>query len=82
MEAVAVRRKYILATNVSPTEFGLEITTAEGRYFVPWGECSDRLANASPLERSILELLPSGYGVHWPLLDEDLAVGPLVEGRK
>ena len=23
---------------------------------------------------------PSGYGIHWPLLDEDLAVGPLVAG--
>ena len=24
------------------------------------------------------ELSPSGYGIHWPLIDEDLAVGPLL----
>jgi hypothetical protein len=22
---------------------------------------------------------PSGYGIHWPLLDEDLAIGPLLQ---
>ena len=21
---------------------------------------------------------PSGYGIHWPLIDEDLAAGPLL----
>ena len=26
-----------------------------------------------------LELSPAGYGIHWPLVDEDLAVGPLIK---
>jgi hypothetical protein len=37
------------------------------------------LARASWLERSRAERSPSGYGIHWPLLDEDLAVGPLLK---
>ncbi|MBZ5586599.1 MAG: DUF2442 domain-containing protein [Acidobacteriia bacterium] len=30
------------------------------------------------LERSRMELSPSGYGIHWQLIDEDLAVAPLL----
>jgi hypothetical protein len=30
------------------------------------------------LERNRAELSPSGCGIHWPLIDEDLAVGPLL----
>ena len=35
---------------------------------------SPRLANASATERERFELSPSGYGIHWPLLDEDLSI--------
>lgn len=33
-----------------------------------------RLANASPTERSLVEVSPSGTGAHWPMIDEDLSV--------
>ena len=46
---------------------------------IPWKNCSDRLARASHDERIRAVLSPSGYGIHWPLLDEDLAVGPLLK---
>jgi len=45
---------------------------------IPWERCSERLARASLIERSRAELSPSGYGIHWPLIDEDLAIGPLL----
>ncbi len=41
-------------------------------------KCSERLARASMLKRNQALLSPSGYGIHWPLIDEDLAVGPLL----
>jgi hypothetical protein len=31
------------------------------------------------LEREYVEVSPSGYGLHWPLIDEDLAVTPLLK---
>src|SRR5438445_5354778 len=34
-----------------------------------WERCSERLASASLIERSRAELSPSGYGIHWPLMD-------------
>ena len=53
--------------------------TETGTVSISWEQCSGRLALASPLERSRAILSPSGYGIHWPLIDEDLAVGPLVQ---
>ena len=40
---------------------------------------TERLANASESERSVMALAPFGLGIHWPLVDEDLYVPRLVE---
>jgi len=32
------------------------------------------LLNASDIERETFEISPSGYGIHWPLLDEDMSI--------
>jgi hypothetical protein len=38
-------------------------------------EISKRLANASTVERERFEISPSGYGIHWPLIDGLLGIG-------
>jgi len=35
---------------------------------------SEKLANASDIARNKYEISPSGYGIHWPLIDEDLTI--------
>ncbi|MBN7813319.1 DUF2442 domain-containing protein [Algoriphagus sp. H41] len=35
---------------------------------------STRLFKATAEERNLYENSPSGYGVHWPLIDEDLSL--------
>jgi hypothetical protein len=73
--------KPILAKSIHTTHEAL-IVELDGRTVaIPWTECSSRLAPAGDTERAIAELSPSGYGIHWPLLDEDLAVGPLITGH-
>jgi hypothetical protein len=67
-----------LAKAIKTTPDALVVLTEGGSVTIPWAQCSDRLAHASAIERSRAELSPSGYGVHWPLLDEDLAVGALL----
>jgi len=69
----------ITAKSVEPSPEALTITTERKTYRIPWEQCSARLARADWVERSRLELSPAGYGIHWPLLDEDLAVGPLIK---
>ncbi len=44
----------------------------------PLADVSPRLAAASRQERERFEISPSGYGIHWPLLDEDLSVDGLL----
>jgi hypothetical protein len=40
-------------------------------------DISDRLRLASDAERSVFVISASGYGIRWPLLDEDLSVDGL-----
>ena len=37
-------------------------------------DISPRLAQATVQEQQTFEVSPSGYGIHWPLLDEDLSM--------
>ena len=68
----------VLARAIETTPEALVVTTENGSYSIPWERCSERLVRASLAERSRAELSSSGYGIHWPLIDEDLAVGPLL----
>jgi len=36
-------------------------------------EISSKLLNANSIERTTFQISPSGVGVHWPLIDEDLS---------
>jgi hypothetical protein len=39
---------------------------------------SPLLHQASEKEREMFEISPSGYGIHWPLLDEDISIDALL----
>jgi len=39
---------------------------------------SKRLLKASKKDRETYKVSPSGYGIHWPLIDEDLSVDALL----
>ena len=48
------------------------------KYSFPLADVSRRLADASCAEREKYEISPSGYGIHWPLIDEDLSIDALI----
>jgi hypothetical protein len=77
-EIVQSKTKPVLAKAIETTPEALVVILESGPVSIPWEKCSERLARASLIERSRAELSPSGYGIHWPLIDEDLAVGPLL----
>lgn len=55
------------------------ILTVDGReYSFSLSAISTRLAKASRHERDVFEISPSGYGIHWPLIDEDLSIDGLL----
>ena len=54
--------------------------TVDGQpYRIRWDDCSPRLRRATFEQRKHLEVSPSGYGIHWPEVDEDLAITPLLQ---
>ena len=40
---------------------------------------SSKLLKASKIQRDNYEVSPSGYGIHWPMIDEDLSIDGLLE---
>jgi Protein of unknown function (DUF2442) len=54
----------------------LTIDGQEKRFHV--SDISPALQQASEQERNLFEISPSGYGIHWPLLDEDLSIDGLL----
>lgn len=40
---------------------------------------SHKLLAAPELERNKFQISPSGYDIHWPLIDEDLSVKGLIQ---
>lgn len=51
----------------------------DGReYTFDLADISPSLLRASPEERMGYEISPSGYGIHWPLINEDLSVDALL----
>jgi len=75
---VLSKAKPVLAKAIETTPEALIVIVDSGSVSIPWEKYSERLAHASLVERNRAELSPSGYGIHWPLIDEDLAVGPLL----
>jgi hypothetical protein len=76
--------------NVQSIDFkgDLIMLVVDGKtYQIPIHEASPRLAQASegvgaasPLEnRQLYRIAPSGYGIHWITLDEDLSINGLLK---
>jgi hypothetical protein len=54
----------------------------DGRHYeVDISSLSERLASATLAQRQNFVVSPSGYGIHWPDLDEDLSVDGLIGGK-
>jgi hypothetical protein len=51
-------------------------------YRVDLPAISSRLANAKHAVRHSYTISPSGYGVHWPDIDEDLTIAGLIKAAQ
>jgi hypothetical protein len=56
----------------------LYLTIEDKSYRIRWEDCSPGLAKANLSQRQRMDIAPSGYGIHWPEIDEDLAITPLL----
>jgi hypothetical protein len=55
------------------------ILTVDGStYSIPIDRASKRLVQATEAERRLYQISPSGYGIHWFTIDEDLSIDVLI----
>jgi len=66
----------ISVTGVSQTHLYLSVNRKP--FSIRWEECSPRLSKATISQRLSLRILPSGDGIHWPEIGEDLVITPLL----
>ena len=69
----------ITAIGIATTDDELVIRLAGRDVRIRWESCSPVLAAATTEQRRRAELSPGGYGIHWPMLDEDISVGGLIK---
>lgn len=51
-------------------------------YSFDLSKISERLRRASEKEVGNFRISPSGYGIHWPLVDEDLSIDGLLRSSQ
>ncbi len=71
-------KKYHDVKNIQFTAKTLKINIDGKQYEFDLHTISERLAKASERERERYNISPSGYGIHWPLMDEDLSIDGLI----
>ena len=71
-----------LAQDVKVTNDTLIVDLADGRTLSVPASWYPRLAHGTAAERAQWELIGRGHGIHWPKLDEDIAVEDLLAGRR
>ena len=69
------------ATGVEITENTINVELNDGRSLSVPLSWYPRLEHASIEERNEWELIGSGYGIHWPKIDEDISVEALISGK-
>jgi len=67
------------AVNVRFTETAVLFSLADGREISAPLAWFPRLRDASEIDRNNWRLIGKGIGVHWPDLDEDIAVKTLMQ---
>lgn len=61
------------------TEHSLILQVDGKEYTFDLKKISTKLFSANDLQKNLYTISPSGYGIHWPLIDEDLSVDSLLK---
>ncbi|MFN5458695.1 MAG: DUF2442 domain-containing protein [Bacteroidota bacterium] len=59
----------------------LILQTDEKFFKIALEKLSVKLKNADDFQRSFYKISPSGYGIHWPLIDEDISVEAIIKSQ-
>ena len=60
--------------NISFEQSNLLLVIDGKQIKVSLDDISKKLKQADEFQRNFYKISPSGYGIHWPLIDEDISV--------
>ena len=72
-------KQFYEVKNINITKDMLILTIGNSEFSFLLNDVSDKLSKANAVERNAFEISPSGYGIHWPLIDEDLSVDAILK---
>ena len=81
MPSSVLREREALAQKVRVTADELFVELVDGRTVSVPAQWYPRLAHGSVAERQNWQIIGRGTGIHWPDLDEDIAIEDLLAGR-
>ena len=74
-------RVYPAIIGVEATRQMITVELSDGRRVSAPTAWFPRLADAPAKYLKIYEISPSGYGIHWSELDEDISIKAFIEGQ-
>ena len=77
-EKIVSKNKYHDIERIEFAEDRMLLKVDGKGYSYELAKISAKLLKASNTERERHQFSPSGYGIHWPLLDEDLSIDGLL----
>jgi hypothetical protein len=70
--------KHHTVQNLTFDQENMILSVDGATYKIPINQASKRLAQATEAERKLYQISPSGYGIHWLTIDEDLSIDGLI----
>ena len=71
-------KKYHIVQTLEFTVNSMILKVDGKKYVFRISDISEKLTQASKAEREKYEISPSGYGIHWSMIDEDLSIDALL----
>jgi Protein of unknown function (DUF2442) len=75
-------KKYHNVTNLRFEKHYLLVRVDGKDYRIDLRQHSKRLASAEERTKMNFEVSPSGYGIYWPELDEDLSIDRMIKSTR
>lgn len=74
-------KKYHEIKNVTLSKDKLKLLVDGREFEFSLASISLKLASANEHQKNSFKVSPSGYGIHWPMIDEDISIDGLLKHK-
>ncbi len=74
-------KKYHEIKNVNISKDKLKLLIDGKEYEFPLASVSKKLVSANEIQKNNFKVSNSGYGIHWPMIDEDISIDGLLKHK-